>query len=58
MFEYRTGPDYTLAFISLARRISAAHAYFESGEAEAAEHEIKQGMEVLHQLGCTALLVE
>ena len=58
MFEYRTGPDYTLALISLSRRVAAAHAYFEAGETKLAQKELAEAMSVVKQLETTSLVVK
>lgn len=59
MFSYSAqGPDYTLALISLSRRVAAAHAYFEAGETELAQKEIEEAMSVVKQLETTSLLVK
>jgi Tfp pilus assembly protein PilF len=58
MFEYRTGPDYTLALLSLSRRVSAAHAYFESGETKLAQKEVADAMEIVKQLETTQIVVK
>lgn len=59
MFSYSAqGPDYTLALISLSRRVAAAHAYFEAGEAKLAQKEIVEAMTVVKQLDTPSLKVK
>jgi hypothetical protein len=59
MFEYKiTGPDYSLAFSSLSRRVAAAHAYFESGETKLAQKEIVEAMAVIRQVEMARFTVD
>lgn len=59
MFSYQaTGPEHSLALISLTRRVSAAQAYFECGETKLAQKEIEEAMIIVKQLETTSFIVK
>lgn len=52
------GPDYTLAFLSIAGRVSAACAYLNCGDSKKAESEIRKAMKVVRAVEANYVEIE